>query len=81
MLEIVVLEQCFYILHYLGNFDISYILKKNSNNTKKKVCRKKCWTFENNLFVKMKISKVINYVTSMYWCIIIPWELLHMFVN
>jgi hypothetical protein len=37
MLEIVMFEQCFYILHYLGSFDTTYmILKKiqiiNSNN-------------------------------------------------
>jgi hypothetical protein len=44
MLEIIMLEQCFYILHYLGSFDINhiYIFKKKILKIQIiKNCRKK----------------------------------------
>jgi hypothetical protein len=62
-------EQYFYILHYLGSFDTSCIIFKNNKIIN--IGEKKYRTFKNNLFVEMKISKVINYVTNMYKYLII----------
>jgi hypothetical protein len=33
----------------------------------KKICEGKYWIFKNNLFFKIKISKLINYSTNMCW--------------